>query len=75
MHRSLYVVSALCLALLLIVPTLTNPPVSPVLLSGMLIGTSFVLTAFGRALQLLGEIRYRLSAEDQGGIGGRSASA
>ncbi len=65
MHRSLYVVSALCLALLLIVPTLNNPPVSPTVLSGVLIGTSFLFTAFGRALQLLGEIRYRLSAEDR----------
>lgn len=47
------------------VPTLNDPPVSPTVLSGVLIGTSFLFTAFGRALQLLGEIRYRLSAEDR----------
>ena len=64
MHKILYVVSTLCLALVLVIPTLSNPPLSPAVLSGTLICTAFLLTAVGRALHLLGDLHYRLLAEE-----------
>ena len=57
MHQALYLLSALCLAVVLIIANLQSPPVSPYLVGGALAGAAVLCAAFGRALRLLEDIR------------------
>lgn len=64
MRRDPYLLSMICLTLMLVVFSLGDWPPSPPVLTVALTGIAVLFVALGRPIRLFMEMRYRLSMEE-----------